>query len=278
MFELFEKTSNACSKITTNIYSTSFSLGIKMIKKDYRWAIYGIYGFVRLADEIVDTFERNDKSELLEQFKSDTYQAIQRGISLNPILQTFQKVVNHYDIGPDLITPFFTSMETDLNKTTYNHSQYEDYIYGSAEVVGLMCLKVFCDGNNDQYEELKSPARALGAAFQKVNFLRDIKSDIDERGRIYFPTMDLNYFNEDTKAMIIQDVRQDFKHAYQGIKQLPMSCRFGVYTSYIYYLKLLDKIERTHAHKILESRIRVDNSEKMALLAKSFLKYKFNAL
>jgi len=278
MFELFEKTSLACSKITTNIYSTSFSIGIRLIKKDYRWAIYGIYGLVRLADEIVDSFERDDKAELLEKFKADTYEAMEKKISLNPILHAFQKVAHAYGIGKDLIEPFFESMATDLNKTAYDKSQYDAYIYGSAEVVGMMCLKVFCDGNNEQCANLKEEAKALGAAFQKVNFLRDMKSDVEERGRVYFPTLDLVNFNEDIKQAIIEDVKLDFHKALQGIKKLPISCRFGVYTSYIYYLKLLDKIERTHAQEILNSRIRVANSEKMALLAKSFLRYKFNAI
>lgn len=278
MFELYEKTSESCSKITTNTYSTSFSLGIRMIAKDYRWAIYGIYGFVRLADEIVDTFDRDDKAELLENFKRDTYEAIEKGISLNPILQSFQKVARQYQIGKDLIEPFFNSMEADLSKTAYDESQYGEYIYGSAEVVGLMCLKVFCDGSDEACNQLRAPARSLGAAFQKVNFLRDMKSDVEDRGRVYFPHLDLSQFNEDIKQEIIDDVKNDFKAAYEGIKQLPMSCRFGVYTSYIYYLKLLEKIERKNAKDILEKRIRVANSEKMALLAKSFFRFKFNAL
>lgn len=278
MFELFEKTSAVCSKATTNIYSTSFSLGIRMIAKDYRWAIYGIYGFVRLADEIVDTFERNDKAELLDKFKRDTYEAIEKRISLNPILYTFQKVANQYNIGKDLIEPFFESMEADLHKKEYNKQSYNEYIYGSAEVVGLMCLKVFCDGDENQCNSLKAPARALGAAFQKVNFLRDIKSDVEDRGRIYFPTLDLRQFDELTKAEIIEDVKQDFREAYEGIKRLPISCRFGVYTSYRYYLRLLEKIERVNAKEILENRIRVANAEKMAVLAKSFFRFKFNAL
>lgn len=278
MFELFEKTSETCSKVTTNTYSTSFSIGIKMIAKEYRWAIYGIYGFVRLADEIVDTFERDDKAELLEEFKRDTYAAIEKGISLNPILHSFQKVANKYKIGVELIEPFFNSMEADLDQKRFNEQQYDKYIYGSAEVVGLMCLRVFCDGNEVEYQKLLKPARALGAAFQKVNFLRDMQSDVDERGRIYFPAVDLTQFNEHTKQAIIEDVRNDFRNAYKGILQLPISCRFGVYTSYIYYLKLLEKIERKNAEEILKSRIRVPNSEKMALLAKSFFKFKLNVL
>ncbi|NQW42668.1 MAG: phytoene/squalene synthase family protein [Bacteroidetes bacterium] len=278
MFSLFEKTSAKCSKITTQIYSTSFSLGIKMLAKDFREPIYGIYGFVRLADEIVDTFDRTDKAELLAEFKSSTYQSIDRQISLNPILYSFQKVVNTYQIGNDLIEPFFESMAQDLNKTEYNPTQYTEYIYGSAEVVGLMCLRVFCNGNIEQYNHLKSFARALGSAFQKVNFLRDIKSDVEERGRVYFPYLDLSEFNELNKKVIIEDVKKDFAEAFKGIKQLPVSCRFGVYTAYIYYLKLLEKIERTNAHKIMESRIRVGDGEKLTLLAKSYVKYKLNAI
>lgn len=278
MFELFDKTSARCSKVTTNIYSTSFSLGIKMISKDYRWAIYGIYGFVRLADEIVDTFEDYDRRTLLKKFEEDTYAAIADKISLNPILHSFQKVVNHYGIGKELIAPFFESMARDLDQSIYNESDYDTYIFGSAEVVGLMCLKVFCNGNETEYNKLKSSARSLGAAFQKVNFLRDIKSDIEDRGRIYFPHLNLSKFDDKLKQDIIDDVRNDFTQAYKGIQQLPLSCRFGVYTAYIYYLKLLEKIERTHAHKILENRIRVGDTEKMALLAKSYFKFKFNAL
>ena len=204
-----------------------------MIAKDYRWAIYGIYGFVRLADGNRDTFDRDDKAELLAKFKHDTYEAIEKGISLNPILHSFQKVARQYNIGKDLIEPFFNSMEADLCKTAYDESQYGEYIYGSAEVVGLMCLKVFCDGSELECNKLKAPARSLGAAFQKVNFLRDMKSDVEDRGRVYFPHLDLTQFNEDIKQAIIDDVKSDFKAAYEGIKQLPMSCRFGVYTSYL---------------------------------------------
>jgi phytoene/squalene synthetase len=278
MFELYEKTAHACSKTTTNLYSTSFSLGIRMIAKDYRWAIYGIYGFVRLADEIVDTFDRTDKAELLEAFKQDTYKAIEKGISLNPILQSFQKVANQYNIGKDLIEPFFNSMEADLDTKTYNNDLYNEYIYGSAEVVGLMCLKVFCDGQEQAYQHLKPAAQALGAAFQKVNFLRDMKSDAEDRGRIYFPHLNLTQFNEDTKQAIIEDIKVDFNAAYEGIKQLPLSCRFGVFTSYKYYLRLLEKIEKANHQEVLKSRIRVPNSEKMEVLARAFVRFTFNAL
>lgn len=278
MFETYEKTALDCSRKTTNNYSTSFSLGIKMVSKQYRWAIYSIYGLVRFADEIVDTFEREDKAELLESFKKDTYLALEKGISLNPILHSFQKAANRFGITKDLIEPFFQSMETDLDKNAYDRSQYDDYIFGSAEVVGLMCLKVFCDGNIEQYENLKHPAKALGAAFQKVNFLRDIKSDVEDRGRVYFPNLDLANFNEDTKTEIIKEVNNDFAVAFDGIKKLPMSCRLGVYIAYRYYLRLLDKIEKANAEHVLENRIRVANSEKLALLARSYLKYKLNVI
>ncbi|MEZ4805551.1 MAG: phytoene/squalene synthase family protein [Bacteroidia bacterium] len=278
MFELYQKTSRICSKATTNIYSTSFSMGIKLIAKDYRWAIYGIYGFVRLADEIVDTFDRNDKAELLAEFRRDTYNAIEKGISLNPILQTFQDVVHQYQIGNNLIEPFFESMAADLDQKEHSQKSYDEYIYGSAEVVGLMCLKVFCDGDDAACERLKQPAKALGSAFQKVNFLRDIKSDVEDRGRVYFPTLDLSDFNDNIKLEIIEDVKKDFNEAYQGIKKLPMSCRFGVYMSYKYYLRLIEKIERKNSREILESRIRVSNPEKVYILAKSLFRFKLNVI
>lgn len=278
MFEIFEKTAIDCSRKTTNNYSTSFSLGIKMISSQYRWAIYSIYGFVRFADEIVDSFDREDKAELLEQFKKDTYLAIEKKISLNPILHAFQKAANTFGIEKDLIEPFFRSMETDLDKQTYNRNQYNDYIYGSAEVVGLMCLKVFCDGKQEQYDQLVAPARSLGAAFQKVNFLRDMKSDIEDRGRVYFPHLDLSDFNEITKLHIINEVQTDFDHAFEGIKKLPISCKLGVYIAYRYYLRLLDKIKQSNAEHILENRIRVANSEKIALLARSYVKFKLNVI
>ncbi|MES2617583.1 MAG: phytoene/squalene synthase family protein [Bacteroidota bacterium] len=278
MFELYNKTSERCSKATTNIYSTSFSLGIRLIAKDFRWAIYGIYGFVRLADEIVDTFNQYDRKGLLQKFEADTYAAIEDGISLNPILHSFQKVVRQFGITNELIAPFFKSMACDLEQSTYNKDEYAGYINGSAEVVGLMCLKVFCNGDEKEYNKLKASACSLGAAFQKVNFLRDIKSDVEDRGRIYFPHLDLSQFDDKVKRDIIDDVRTDFANAYKGIRQLPLTCRFGVYTAYIYYLKLLDKIEQTQANQILENRIRVGDTEKMALLAKSYFKFKFNAL
>lgn len=277
MFEIFEKTALECSRMTTNKYSTSFSMGVRLLSADIRWAIYGIYGFVRFADEIVDTFDRKDKAILLDEFKQDTYTAINRGISLNPILHSFQKVANQYGIDKTLIDPFFNSMEADLHQKYYNEQEYKDYIYGSAEVVGLMCLRVFCNGDDKLYNELLEPARALGSAFQKVNFLRDIKNDDYDLGRIYFPGIYSSHLNENDKEAIIQDIKNDFEHALIGIMKLPEGSKTGVYTSYIYYKKLLDRIERKNASELLSQRIRVPDSEKFALLVKSFLKFRLHA-
>lgn len=268
---LFDETSKDISRKISLNYSTSFSLGIKLLAKEYRWAVFSTYGFVRLADEIVDTFHGFNKERLLADFKKQTYQAIEDGISTNPVLHSFQMAANQFGIGNDLIEPFFNSMEEDLAKTTHDEISYNEYIYGSAEVVGLMCLKIFCKGDDVQYTSLVPFARSLGAAFQKVNFLRDIKSDVEERGRVYFPNIDFTQFTDVKKMDIIHDVKKDFDHALIGIKKLPMGCRLGVYTAYIYYLKLLEKIERTTAEEILQSRIRIPNSQKMVLLAKSYV-------
>jgi len=268
---LFDETSKDISKRISLNYSTSFSLGIKLLSKDFRWAVFSTYGFVRVADEIVDTFHGYNKERLLADFKNQTYQAIQEGISTNPVLHSFQLAANQFGIENNLIEPFFKSMEEDLDTTSHDASSYDEYIYGSAEVVGLMCLKIFCNGNNSQYDELVPYARSLGAAFQKVNFLRDIKSDVEERGRVYFPGVDFSNFTDENKMEIIHDVKKDFDHAFIGIKMLPIGCRLGVYTAYIYYLKLLEKIERTTANEILQSRIRIPNSQKMVLLAKSYV-------
>jgi phytoene/squalene synthetase len=272
--KLFDETSIAMSRRLALNYSTSFSLGIRLLSKECRWAIFSIYGLVRVADEIVDTFHGCNKEQLLMDFKSQTYQAMEEGISTNPVLHAFQLAANQYGVGKELIEPFFNSMEEDLDTSSHNAQSYSEYIYGSAEVVGLMCLKVFCNGNEEQYNHLVPFARSLGAAFQKVNFLRDIRSDVEERGRVYFPGVDFNQFTDSDKYAIIQDVKNDFAHAYQGIVQLPVGCRLGVYTAYIYYLKLLEKIERTTAVDILESRVRIPNTQKIALLAQSFVKEK----
>jgi len=266
MFNLFEKTSAQCSKIVTENYSTSFSLGIKTLHKKFHEPIYGIYGMVRYADEIVDTFHDFDKKQLLEKFKRDTFEAITSGISLNPILFSFQKAVNCYNIPLPLIEAFFHSMEADLCQNAHGEKSYEEYIYGSAEVVGLMCLKVFSENNEALYESLKTPARALGAAFQKVNFLRDMKSDYDERGRVYFPGIDFDNFGEVSKEKIEREIEMDFLVAMQGIAKLPREARSGVMLACNYYRELFSKIKKLPASKIKEARIRVHDLQKLILL------------
>ena len=270
--QLFDKTSGDISRKVALNYSTSFSLGIKLLAKEYRWAVFAVYGFVRVADEIVDTFHGHDKEALLQEFKMQTYKAIETGISTNPILHSFQLAVKEFGIENELIEPFFQSMAADLDQTTHDSASYDQYIYGSAEVVGLMCLRIFCKNNDFQYQALLPHAGSLGAAFQKVNFLRDLKSDVDERGRIYFPGVDFEAFNEDDKNQIIADVKKDFAHALEGIRKLPVGCRLGVYTAYIYYLKLLEKIQRSSAQEIVGNRIRIANGQKLVLLAKSFVR------
>lgn len=272
---LFDRTSFQCSKKITNNYSTSFSLGIRVLAKRFHDPIYAIYGFVRYADEIVDTFHEYDKVKLLEEFKLDTYKSIENRISLNPVLHAFQLVVNRYNIDLTLVEAFFHSMEMDLEQTNYDQEMYDEYIYGSAEVVGLMCLYVFCNGEKNKYNDLQSPARRLGAAFQKVNFLRDIKSDFSVRGRIYFPGLDLKNFNIESKIQIEQDIKNDFDEALKGIKKLPKGASIGVYLAYIYYLKLFAKIKSCPVSKILNQRIRVPDFVKILLLMKTYIRYKF---
>jgi phytoene/squalene synthetase len=274
--DLYNQTTLQCSKLITHNYSTSFTLGIKTLDKKFHLPIYAIYGFVRYADEIVDTFHNYNKKELLENFKKDTYKALQDKISLNPVLHSFQLVANEYAIGYDLIDAFLKSMEMDLYFSEYNTGGYEEYIYGSAEVVGLMCLCVFCEGNKQQYEKLKEPARRLGAAFQKVNFLRDIKSDYYERGRIYFPGVNFDAFNGDAKTAIEQDIQNDFDAAYEGIIRLPKSAKWGVYLAYMYYVSLFNKIKSMPASKVLEARIRVPDNQKLAILIQTYFKHKLN--
>ena len=269
---LFHKVSNLCSQITTEEYSTSFSSAIKLLHKDLRVPIYNIYGFVRFADEIVDTFHDFDKEALLSQFKTETYDAIAKGISLNPILHSFQRTVNEYNVTSDLIEAFFTSMEMDLKKQQYTANRYQEYIYGSAEVVGLMCLYVFCEGNKELYLTLKSYAQSLGAAFQKVNFLRDVKADYNCLNRTYFPDVDFSNFTKYSKQQIEEDIAADFKNAYQGILQLPWKARFGVYVAYKYYISLFTKIRKTNPSQILESRIRIPNYRKAMILVRAGVK------
>jgi 15-cis-phytoene synthase len=278
MIQLFHKVSELCSRTTTEEYSTSFSSAIKLLHQDLRQPVFNIYGFVRFADEIVDTFHEYDKQNLLQQFKKETYEAIERGISLNPILHSFQRTVNEYNIDHSLIEAFFASMEMDLSKKAYDCNGYKEYIYGSAEVVGLMCLYIFCNGNKESYDALKAPARSLGAAFQKVNFLRDLKADYNGMDRVYFPGCDFKNFTYEEKCRIEDDIQQDFNDAYAGIMQLPMKARFGVYVAYKYYLSLFKRIKKTQASRILEERIRIPNYRKALIVMRAGLKNQLNLI
>lgn len=273
MKELFDNISCKVSVITTKTYSTSFSLGIYCLDKKFHEQIYNIYGFVRFADEIVDSFHGYDKELLLREFKEETYKAIDRKISLNPILNSFQKVVHAYNIDLELVEGFLKSMEMDLSVNTHSKDSYSQYIYGSAEVVGLMCLRVFTEGNTGNYELLKPFAMRLGSAFQKVNFLRDIKSDYQSLERVYFPGIELEDFALEAKKKIEGEIELDFEEALVGIKRLPKGARFGVYVAYIYYRSLFEKIKDTPASKILNQRIRVSNREKFYLLCRSYFKH-----
>jgi len=272
MVQLFHTTSENCSRIVTENYSTSFSSAIRMLHKDLRTPIFNIYGFVRFADEIVDTFHDYDKQALLAQFRKDTYDAIERGISLNPVLNSFQRTVNGYNIDLKLVDAFFHSMEMDLDKKCYDSEGYKDYIYGSAEVVGLMCLYVFCEGNKDLYNKLEHSARALGAAFQKVNFLRDIKADYNGLSRVYFPGCDFSNFTEKDKREIEEDIQKDFQEAFEGIRQLPMKARFGVYVAYKYYFSLFKKIKQLQPAKVLDARIRIPDYRKAMIVFRAGVK------
>jgi 15-cis-phytoene synthase len=267
-----------CSRLVTHRYSTSFTLGIKSLAKRFQDPIYSIYGFVRFADEIVDTFNRTDSAELLEEFKKNTYAAIERGISLNPILNSFQLVVNKYKIEKPLIESFLISMEMDLSEQEYDQDLYEKYILGSAEVVGLMCLRVFCEGNDEKYETLKDPAMRLGSAFQKINFLRDLHADYNELGRIYFPHLDIQSFDVTSKKAIENDIEKDFADGFKGICALPKGARFGVYVAYVYYYSLFKKIIALPPSKVLEERIRIPNVQKYSLIFSSYVRHSLNLL
>ncbi len=272
MLELYDLSSYACSRKVTEMYSTSFTLGIKALHNSYHDAIYCIYGFVRFADEIVDTFHDWDKKSLLDNFKADTWKAIDEKISLNPILHAFQKTVHTYAIDHKLIEAFLHSMEMDLYMSNYKQAHYEEYIYGSAEVVGLMCLKVFCGDDVALYERLKEPARYLGAAFQKVNFLRDLQADYKDRGRVYFPDVDFEKFCRKQKTKIEREIQHDFDQAYIGIMQLPAGAKFGVYLAYKYYVKLFAKIRKTAPEHVMQTRIRVSDPAKISLWASLYLR------
>ena len=278
MISLFHKVSHQCSKITTEGYSTSFSSAIRMLHADLRMPVYDIYGFVRFADEIVDTFHEFDKHSLLGQFKKETYEAIERGISLNPILHSFQITVNKYNIDHALIEAFFNSMEMDLNEKEYDAACYSTYIYGSAEVVGLMCLYVFCNGDEMEYEKLKPSAQSLGAAFQKINFLRDLKADHEQLNRTYFPGVNFKKFTEEDKRTIEEDIALDLVKAYEGILLLPVKAKFGVYVAYKYYRSLFRRIQQAQPQLLLQNRVRISNTFKAVILLKAGLRSSFNSL
>lgn len=272
MISLFHKVSQCCSRITTEAYSSSFSSAIRLLHKDLRKPIYNIYGFVRFTDEIVDTFHNYDKATLLRQFKAETFEAIERGISLNPILHSFQLTVNQYNIDHALIHAFFNSMEMDLQRQWYDVAGYDEYIYGSAEVVGLMCLYIFCEGNRDMFVKLKPAAQALGAAFQKVNFLRDVQADFDELHRVYFPGVDFMNFTPRMKREIEEEIAADFNRALPGLLQLPIKARFGVYVAYKYYLSLFNRIRKVAPARIMKERVRIPSYRKAMILMRAGVK------
>ncbi len=275
----FDSFASRCSQTITKEYSTSFYSAIQLLDAEIRKPIYAIYGMVRLADEIVDTFHDYDKDTLLSDFKEDTFKAIRDKISLNPILETFQIVVNKYNIEHELINSFFDSMRQDLIKTDYlNEPELNNYVYGSAEVVGLMCLQVFCNGNRKTYDSLKKYAQALGSAFQKVNFLRDLQSDVDDLNRFYFPGFKGATFNDSLKQKIEKDIQEDFRMGFEGIKRLPLNCRFGVYVAYRYYMALFKKLKRTTSETILEKRVRIPNHIKMVIVFKAGLRSQLNLI
>lgn len=278
MKNIFDDVSAASSKLTTETYSTSFSLGIKFLSKKFHRPIYSIYGYVRFADEIVDSFHAFDKASLLQKYKSDTEEALESGISLNPIINSFQKVVQEYKIENELIDTFLDSMEMDLKQSVYDQKKYEQYILGSAEVVGLMCLRVFCEGNDEQFESLKYSAMKLGSAFQKINFLRDIKADNYELGRTYFPDVNFNSFKDENKMAIQKQIEDELNEGLKGIRQLPRSSRAGVFLAYYYYMALFKKIKALPASRIAEERIRVSNPRKIGLMINSMIKHQLNLI
>jgi phytoene synthase len=278
MKQLYDDVSLACSKITTTSYSSSFSIGVGCLQKHLRAPIYSIYGFVRFADEIVDTFHDYQREDLFYEFREETRKAIERKISLNPILNSFQKVVHDYGIDRELIECFLDSMETDLYKNEHNATSYNTYILGSAEVVGLMCLRVFTENNNELYLKLKEPAQKLGAAFQKVNFLRDVKTDYEQLGRTYFPGVNFKLFTDAEKRAIEADIDKDFHEAFEGIKKLPAASKFGVYVAFVYYKTLFSKIRSIPSTRILMERVRISDLHKIRLLLASYFRHRLSLI
>ena len=278
MKSLFDDISLSCSKIITRKYSTSFSLGISFLAKKFHGPIYSIYGFVRLADEIVDSFHGYDKEHLLIEFKNSTHDAINKRISINPVFNSFQDVVHRYHLEPELIDQFLNSMSMDLTTAEHTQESYNAYILGSAEVVGLMCLRVFSEGKSDMYDELKPFAMKLGSVFQKVNFLRDIRADYEQLGRTYFPGIDLRNFSVEDKSIIEREIEAEFDESLEGIKRLPSGARSGVYLAYVYYKKLFNKIKRIPAEHVLKERVRISNGRKFGLMINSMVRHRFNVL
>ncbi len=276
--ELFDKVSIETSKLTTTTYSTSFSIGIRCLAKELRNPIYAIYGFVRFADEIVDSFHDFNKSDLLFRFRNDTLTAIEEKISLNPILNSFQAAVHKYEIDVDLVDTFLKSMEMDLTQKSYDHQSFQEYVLGSAEVVGLMCLHVFCGSDKILFEKLRPYAMKLGSAFQKINFLRDLNADYNGLGRIYFPDLDIEKFDEVCKEKIEQSIKEDFEMGFEGIRQLPRSSKLGVHVAYLYYLALFKKIRNTPSGYVMKERIRIRNRQKLSILCYSYLKHQLNLI
>ena len=278
MIELYDRNAFECSKVTAQNYSTSFSFGIRLFHEKYRPAIYAIYGYVRFADEIVDTFHNQRQEKLIREFRKRTYQAIENGFSSNPILHSFQKVVNENCIDFQFIEAFLDSMEMDLTNNEYSREELQKYIYGSAEVVGLMCLRVFYQHRHKEFDELVHPARKLGEAFQKVNFLRDIRADYMGRGRVYFPDIDIENFTEEQKRKVEKEIAADFAEAKVGVKKLHKDVQMGVYMAYIYYLELLKRIRRTTPENIMNKRYRVSNFKKLMLFISSWIRFKLGKI
>ena len=276
--KLYDDVASECAMRTTKAYSTSFSLGIRFLAPSLREAIYNIYGFVRYADEIVDTLHGPQQEAMFARFKEDTYWALEHGMSSNPILHAFAKTFHAFNVDKEHVDLFLRSMEWDLDRTTYDRQGYDDYIVGSAEVVGLMCLHVFVFGQRDRYDALLGHARSLGAAFQKVNFLRDLKDDFEEKGRVYCPGVDMTQFNAEVKDQIEEEIAEDFRDAYKGIVKLPKESRLGVYVAYVYYLRLFQKISALPSNRIMEERIRIPNRRKATLFLSSYLRHSFNLL
>lgn len=271
MDPLYDKVCFGTSRLVTRRYSTSFSIGVRCLGREIRDAVYGVYGFVRIADEIVDTFLEEDREALLDEFEAEYYRALERGISTNPVIHAFCRVVRRYRIDDSLVRAFLESMRMDLHRNRYTEDELGEYIFGSAEVVGLICLQIFVQGDRERYRQLESYARRLGAAFQKVNFLRDLKDDREALHRIYFPQLKNGTLTEEVKKRLLDDIYEDFAQAREGIRRLPDCARLGVYTAYLYYLALARAIAATPCERLSETRIRISNLRKLLLFGRAYL-------